>query len=150
MKKMLLSVSLICGMTAASAALADYSLVCGKGREHGPEKAELALVQNNETLEMRLYVDGKELAKGSFIANGAPENKWNVTVFDRGGDPKLRYEFREKPAEVQAYEPGPALRKQGEVKKCILTDTDPVPAPPAPEEGKSGALKSVGKKISRN
>src|SRR5262249_30824898 len=65
----------------STAAHADYSLICGEGRAKGAEKAEVALVQDNETLEMKFFVAGKALAKEEFVAKGATENKWYVTEF---------------------------------------------------------------------
>lgn len=109
---------------SAKPALAQYSLICGQVRDQGPEKAELALVQDLETLDYVFYVDGKALKRSEYEVHGAPENRWYVSVFDGNGELAAHYEFSEKPAGAQQFKPGVKHIKVGEPLKCTLTDTD--------------------------
>jgi hypothetical protein len=107
-------------LLTATPAFANYSLVCGAGREKGADHAEIALVQDPELLTMKFFLAGKELAKERFEARGGPTGVWYVTVFTVGGDNESRYEFREKPASVQEFKPGDKKEKIGAAKKCVL------------------------------
>lgn len=128
----MLSFALLIFALSPVPAFADYSLVCGKVHDKGPEKSEVALVQNPETLDMKFFLNGKELPKERFIATGAPENKWYVTVYSEKNkdDVVSRFELREKPPEAQQFKPGQKQVKVGAARKCAFVDTTEKPVPP--------------------
>ena len=116
---------------SATPAFADYSFVCGKVRDKGPEKSEVAMVQDPESLNMKFYLNGKELPKDRFHETGAPDGSWNVSVFDEKDKDLVsaRYQLREKPSQAQQFKAGQKDAKVGAAKKCTFVNTTEPAAP---------------------
>jgi hypothetical protein len=116
--------TLLLALLLPFSAHAEYAFLCGDHRDAGAAKAELALVQDPESLAMKLSRKGKEVSKDLYETK-AGAGLWYVTVFkSKDGAADSRYEFREKPAEVQRFKPGEKAVKVGAAKKCVLKDTE--------------------------
>ncbi len=141
MRKISICFSLL-SLFFAPLAHADYAFLCGEGREGGAEKAEIALVQDPETLDMKFYLKGKALDPENFSDKSGINFRWYVTVYKGKGLNDKRFEFREKQADVQEFhtEESGAERKIGGPKKCIVQgadeDLDSIWAPRADSSGK--------------
>jgi len=105
--------------TLTSAAQASDALViaCGEGRENGFDGAELALVDDPESM-VKFYREGEALEEDSFDVSSR-DGGWIVTVFGEAGKPDVKYEISEKKKNVQKFlldEKGE--KKTGRAKEC--------------------------------
>jgi hypothetical protein len=99
-----------------------YVIACGEGREKGPESAEVAFVDDHESV-MKFYLRGENLSDDSYdIAsrNGA----WLVTVYGGPGRKDRKFVFHEAKKTVQEYLLEDAGEKAvGREKPCQISGT---------------------------
>lgn len=116
MKKLTLLTSLI-ALFAGTAAHAEFSVVCGKDKERGPEHADLAILDSLEST-IKFYMKGKKLGENDFGIQAAA-GEWLVTVYSVDGKNDRKFAFNYERSEVQEFRLDPASEtKVGAPKKC--------------------------------
>jgi hypothetical protein len=104
-------------LSATAQANDAYVIACGEGRENGFESAELALVDDPESM-VKFYRDGEALEEDSFDVSSR-DGGWIITVYGKADKSDVKYEISEKKKNVQKFlldEKGD--KKTGAAKSC--------------------------------
>ncbi len=130
MRKMMKNVwiPLVLGITAVGSARAEFSFSCGQGREGGPQKAEVALLDSLEA-PMKVYLKGNEVADEKLGIRPMDDGLWIVTI-DEGVDKgSRRFEFSQKKSQVQEFFTSASGKdkKVGAPKPCAFKEWEPSP-----------------------
>lgn len=110
---------ILAGLLISTTARAEFSFSCGKGREKGPEQAEVGFVDSLDSL-LKLFLKGKEVPEKT-VAFKATENDMWIAEIDLGpGKGTRRFEFSIGNSSVQEFAVSDSGkdRKIGQVKKC--------------------------------
>jgi hypothetical protein len=110
----------------AGESYAEFSFVCGRGKDKGPSEAEVSLVDSLEA-SMKLYLMGVEVAGDKLAIKPTESGLWIATVDN--GKSSRRFEFSQKNSLLQEFYTNQKGidKKVGPSKACVFKVWEPRP-----------------------